>query len=108
MENKKPEYKYFQTMYEKKNENPEIPPFCDTLTVLYKGISLIEFYMNDMQEEGEALKGMNPNKRKKYIFDNYSDFIFDDDYANDVLTDNDYFPPKTLSYKEKIEEIYWD
>lgn len=103
---KKPEYKYFQVIYEKKNKNPEKIPLCNTVTVFYKGISLVEFYIDDMKEEGEVLKEMHPSQRRKYLFNNYAEEIFLEDYANEVLNDDDYFPPKTLSYKEKLEELY--
>ncbi|MEG0296792.1 MAG: hypothetical protein RR620_08730 [Clostridium sp.] len=99
------EYKYFQVYFEGKNPNPELPPYCNVLSYFYKGIYIGELYLDDIEEaESIELINLHPQKRKKFILDNFE--LFGGGWAENVVLDDNYYPKKVLSRKDMYKEIY--
>lgn len=106
-------YNLFQTFLERKNINPELAPYCDAITIFYKGVDLIEYYIEGLQELEEFksydLLNMNAAMRKKLLFNtlSYEIFFCGEEHALEVLLDDEHYKVRTLNTrKEKLNTIY--
>lgn len=106
-------YNLFQTFLERKNINSELAPYCDAITIFYKGVDLIEYYIEGLQELEEFksydLLNMNATIRKKLLFNtlSYEIFFGGEEHALEVLIDDEHYKVRTLNTrKEKLNAIY--
>ncbi|MBU3173310.1 hypothetical protein [Clostridium estertheticum] len=102
-------YRFFQTFLERKNTNNELPPFCDAVTIFYKGVDLIEIYpLEDDRLDEYDILNISGSARKKIMFDLYkNEIFFEGEHALEVLLDDVFYPPRTLkTRKDKFNVIY--
>ena len=106
------DFKYFQTLLEKKNEDPTQAPFCNTVNTFYKGVPMgIEFYIDDIKsytkEETEEFLNMTTEERNIYFFENNKRELFDDNRIMDIVMNED-LENRTISEEEMILLLDWD
>jgi hypothetical protein len=109
-------YNLFQILLQRKNIDEDLPPFCDVLTVFYKGVPLITYYPENIKEDIEELKqhdilNMSKEELRKLMFDTFKNEIFFNDdaqHALEVLLDDKHYIIRTLETEEEMFNVIYD
>lgn len=99
-------YEYFQVYYQPKNPN-DAPPYCNVLTIFYKGESICEYCLDEQWpdlDELEEILNMSLEEKREHFFNHYKREIFDNEFAAEVVLDDDKFKPTIL----KTEQDFLD